>query len=316
MGSQQLVAEFQAEAGATKEPTVGLVARFKFGLARAFLTAWMKCFSLKGLYLFGQFFGTCEWLIDRKSRRRFGQRLRTIFGDELTPAMARRHTLRYFRRVRCDKMIYLIFDKLPREKIVRRIRFHGREHLDAALARGKGVFVTMAHFGSHHVSGLLMALAGYRVAGVRDRNEGALRRYIQQRYAESFPEFEAVKVLFADAFPRDLYRCLMANHVVGAALDVDRQRGANLRTATVNMYGQPRQFLTGTMQIALRCGATVLQGFLLSRRNYYFHLVISGPLVDPDRERDDPAVLAEVMQRYADGIEEQVRRRPCHLSKL
>ena len=123
-------------------------------------------------------------------------------------------------------------------------------------------------------------------------------------------------MLFADAFPRDLYRCLMANHVVGAALDVDRQRGVNLRTATVNMYGQPRQFLTGTMQIALRCGATVLQGFLLSRRNYYFHLVISGPLVDPDTERDEPAVLAEVMQRYADGIEKQVRRRPCHLSKL
>jgi lauroyl/myristoyl acyltransferase len=316
MAEQELVAELPANGPVAPDIGVGLVDRIKFALARAFLIAWARCFSLKGLYLFGQFFGTCEWLLDARRRRRLRRRLKTIFGDDLTPARARRIVFRHFRRVRCDKMIYLIFDKLPREQILKRAKFHGRHHLDQALQRGKGVYVTMAHFGSHHVSGLLMALAGYRVAGVRDRNEGALRRYIQQRYAESFPEFRSIKVFFADAFPRDLYRCFQANYVLGTALDVHRERGSNLRTATVKVFGRERRFLTGTMHIALRCGAPILQGFLISRKNYYFRLVISEPLIDPLTERDRPDVLAQVMQRYADGVERQMRAYPCHLSKL
>lgn len=316
MGSEQLVAELPTGGTSSPETSVGLMDRVKFVLARTFLIAWARCFSLKGLYLFGQLFGTCEWLIDFRRRRRFAGRLRAVLGQDLSRGYIRRITLRYFRRVRCDKMVYLIFDKLPREKILKRCKFHGREHLDEALKRGKGVYVTMAHFGAHHVSGLLMALAGYRVAGVRDRREGALRRYMQQRYAESFPEFRAIKVFFADAFPRDLYRCFRSNHVLGTALDVDRQRGVNLRTERVKIFGEERDFLTGTMQIALRCGAPILQGFLVSRKNYYFRLVVSGPLVDPDSQRDEPAVLARVMQEYADGVERQIRAYPCHMSKL
>ncbi|MFQ6048422.1 MAG: lysophospholipid acyltransferase family protein [Phycisphaerae bacterium] len=316
MAGHELVAESPARPSGTTQVSVGLFDRAKFAIVRGFLLAWARCFSLKGLYLFGQFFGTCEWLIDWRRRRRFGQRLRTIFEPQLSRRQVRRITWRYFRRVRCDKMIYLIFDKLPREKILKRIKFHGKEHLDQALRRGKGVYVTMAHFGSHHVSALLMALSGYRVAGVRDRNEGALRRYIQQRYAESFPEFRAIRVFFSDSFPRDLYRCFQANYVLGSALDVDRDRGAKLRTATVTIFGQQREFLTGTMQIALRCRATILQGFLISRKNYYFRVVILPPLIDPDNERDDQQILAEVMQRYAEGVERHVRAYPCHLSKL
>ena len=61
-------------------------------------------------------------------------------------------------RIRCDKLFYLIFDKLPREKILNRVRFFGQEVLDEALQRGHGAYVTLSHYGSHHVAGLLMAL--------------------------------------------------------------------------------------------------------------------------------------------------------------
>ncbi len=316
MGSEQLVAELPTGGTSSPETSVGLMDRVKFVVARTFLIGWARCFSLKGLYLFGQLFGTCEWLIDFRRRRRFANRLRAVLGQDLSGGYVRRMTLRYFRRVRCDKMVYLIFDKLPREKILKRCKFHGREHLDEALKRGKGVYVTMAHFGAHHVSGLLMALAGYRVAGVRDRREGALRRYMQQRYAESFPEFRAIKVFFADAFPRDLYRCFRSNHVLGTALDVDRQRGVNLRTERVKMFGEAGDFLTCGMRIVRRCGSAIVQGFRVSPKNYSFRLVVSGPLVDPDSQRDEPAVLARVMQKYADGVERQIRAYPCHMSKL
>ncbi len=292
--------------------------RAKFMLVRGFIWGWAVCFSLKGLYQFGQFFGTLEWLINYKRRRRFRERLKHIFGEALdrrSKRFLRQACRRHFTRIRCDKLLYLIFDKLPREKIFKRIKFVNKEILDAALARDKGVYVCLSHYGSHHVLVLLAALMGYRAAGVRDPNEGPLRRYVQERYEETFPELRSIRLFFADTYPRDIYRCFRDGYIVATALDVWRDRGSHLRTETVTMFGQQREFLTGTMQIALRCGASILQGFVVSRKNFYFRLIVKGPLVDPDTAVDEPPILHDAMQKYADNIAEHIYHHPCHIAK-
>jgi lauroyl/myristoyl acyltransferase len=298
------------------EPSVSAIDRVKFMIVRAFLYAWARCFSLKGLYLFGRFFGFCEWMINLRRRRRFYARLRHIYGGDITKKELQSHCLQYFQRVRCDKLYYLIFDKLPKEKILKRIKFHDREVLHEALSHNKGVFVALSHCGSHHVAGLLMALLGYKIAGVRDRNEGSLRRYVQERYAETFPEIRAIKLFFADAFPRDLFRCFEEGYVVASAMDVDRTRGKHLKTAPVRIYGHERPFLTGPLQIAMRRGAPVIQGFVISKKNFYFHLV-PKPLLGPGSgEKEDPELLAQTLQNYAGNIEQHVREYPDHISRI
>ena len=81
------------------------------------------------------------------------------------------------------------------------------------------------------------------------------------------------------------------------------------------MFGQEREFLTGTMQIALRCGAPIMQGFVVSRKNFYFRLILKGPLIEPASAQDTPETLQRVMQAYADNIAEHVRSYPCHIAK-
>ncbi len=299
------------------EKRAGLYDRLKFGLVRHFLTGWVRLFSLRGLYFLGRWFGTIEYLLNFRRRARYARELARVFPEGLDPARRRRIIRDYFCRTRCDKLFYLIFDRLPREKIMRRIRFHGRQHLDEALARGRGVYVMLSHHGSHHVAGLLMALLGYRCAGVRDRNEGALRRYIQEKYAKSFPEYAAVRVLYADSFPREIYRCFHENRVVGSALDVGRVRGLQLKTCPVRVFGETREFLTGTLQVALRCGATICQAFVVSRPNFYFRLIVNPPLYVPAEgaEGETPELIRDLMQRYADGIAAHVREHPDHISR-
>lgn len=301
------------------ERRVGWYERTKFAIVRWFLWGWARALSLKGLYVFGRFFGTIEYLINFKRRARYAEELRAAFPEGLAKARERKIIRDYFRRTRCDKLLYLIFDRLPREKIIRRIRFRGREHIDEALARGRGVYVMLSHHGSHHVAGLLMALLGYKCAGVRDRNEGALRMYMQEMYARTFPEFAAIRVLYADSFPRDIYRCFQENRVVGTALDVGRDRGAGLKTCPVQIFGQQREFLTGTLQVALRCGATILPAFVVSRRNFYFRLIALPPFHVPppdSRGEERPELIAQIMQQYADGIAAHVRKYPDHLSRV
>ena len=300
------------------EKRVSAYGRFKFVLVRWFLAGWVCVFSLKGLYLFGRWFGYVEYLINFRRRARYREELAGAFPLGLTRPREKRIIRHYFQRTRCDKLFYLIFDRLPREKIMRRIRFQGRTHLDEALARGRGVYVMLSHHGSHHVAALLMALLGYKCAGVRDRNEGSLRVYVQDKYARTFPEYAAVRMLYADSFPRDIYRCFHENRVVGSALDVSRVRGLTLKTCPVDVFWQTREFLTGTLQVALRCKATICQAFVVSRPNFYFRLVVKPPLHVPQDGQDGENAdrIRAIMQLYADGIASHVREHPDHISRV
>ena len=226
-------------ANGSGERQLSRMTRVKFAVVRYLLWGWARLFSLKGLYLLGQTFGTLEYLIDIRRRARYRHALSQIFPEGISKSRARRITLDYFRRTRCDKLIYLVFDRLPREKILRRIRFHGREYIDEALQRGNGVYLMISHHGSHHVFGLLLALLGYKVGGIRDRNEGAARVYMQQKLAETFPEItDSFRVYFADSFPRTIYRYFHDNCLVGSALDVSRVRDDSLRTCPVRIFGE------------------------------------------------------------------------------
>lgn len=295
---------------------IPLSVRVRIACVRAFLAAWIRAFSLSGLYRLGQFFGTLEYLTDYNRRRRVHRKLRSLFKDEFHPSWYRRMAWRYFMRVRCDKMFYTIMDRIPRGKLMNRIKMFGREHLDDALAKNHGVYVALCHFGAHHVAGLMAALLGYRVAGVRDPKESHVRRYIQNRYRDTFPEVANMKMFLASSFPREIYRHLRANSIVASLLDVDRSRGDATRTHAVTIFREKRNFLTGPIQIALRCNAPTLQGFVESRKGFYYRIDITGPLVNPETNGHESDIVADVMQRYADGVEAFARRHPDHLMNI
>jgi lauroyl/myristoyl acyltransferase len=301
-----------------REGELGPLARFKYELVRGFLWGWARCFSLRGLYLLGAGFAVCEWLINYKRRRRFRQHLKTGFGRGtrvIEKTTARRACLQHFIRTRCDKLFYLIFDKLPKEKILSRVRFPREADFAEEVARGKGMYVCLSHVGSHHVLALIMALKGYRVAGVRDPNEGTLRRYIQRKYEETFPEFRAIRLLYSNMYPRDVYRCFQEGYILGSTLDIGHERGAHLRMVTVEMFGKKRDFLAGPVQIALRCKAPIYQGFVVSRPNFCFDLVLKGPLIESEDAADTPETLKTIIQRYADNIADHLAEYPDHISR-
>jgi len=299
-------------------PTRPLSAWLKYKLAAVRTLLWIivRCTSLDGLYRFGQAFATCEWVVNYKRRGRFHRSMKHIFGTQYD-ARAMSHACRqFFIRTRCDKFFYLIFDKLPRAQLQQRIHFPERALMDASLSHGRGVYVALSHQGSQHTAGILMCFLGYQVAGVRDRNEGPLRRFIQQRFADRFSEVRTATMFYADAFPRDLYRWFAGNGILGSALDVDRDREPHLKRVTVRVFGEPKEYLSGTMQIALRCKAVIHQGFIRSRPNFHYDMILLPPLIDPQQGADRPEVLQEVMQRYADNIEDFMRRYPDHISRV
>ncbi|MBK8267657.1 MAG: lysophospholipid acyltransferase family protein [Planctomycetes bacterium] len=283
---------------------------------RMFLMGWSHVFGMSGLYFLGQLFGTCEFLIDYNRRRRVMQKMAELFGNSFTPKQRFAHARRYFMRIRCDKMFYTIMDRIPRGKLMNRIKLIDRHYIDDGLAREKGVYVALCHFGSHYIAGLMMALLGYEVSGLRDPKESTVRRYIQQKYRETFPEVEKMAIFPANSFPREVYRRLKRNTLVASLIDPDRRRSETAKWTTVKMFGVDRELLAGPLQIAFRCGATTVHGFVVSRKNFYYQLIVMPPLVEPGQERDDEETIQLAAQRYAQSVEKFALAHPDHLMNI
>lgn len=295
--------------------TVTVWERLSFALIHAATRGLLLLLGLRGLYAFGQWFGTMEWLINYKRRRRFTESFAEILGRPPTPSERRRTTLDHFQRTRCDRLFYLTLDCLPQALAADLFSIEGRELLDSGLARGKGAYIALSHHGPHHVAALLMCLLGYKVAGVRDRREGGLRRYMHERFQRHFPPYARLRMLYADTYPRDIYRCFEDGYVLGSAMDVTRVRLPHQRYEEVICFGESRPFLSGPMRIALRCRAPVIQGFLVSDPGFRYRLILTGMLADPDAVVEEDTAVASAMQTYAATVESYVRRTPALITR-
>lgn len=290
--------------------------RASFGLARLVASFLLVILSLRGLYAFGQAMGTLEWAINYKKRRRFAQALDRLLGRRSTFAERRRHGRAYFARLRCDKIFCLILDRLPRERAASLLTIENRPLLDGALQRGRGAYIALSHHGPHHVCAMLMALCGYKVAGVRDRNEGGLRRFLAERHARFFPDITPIRMLFADAFPRDIYRCFQDGYVLGSAMDVSKTRHPNQRVEAVEFLGETRNFVTGPLRVAHRCGATVFQGAISSEAGFRYKLVLESVLIDPENPAPEDAAVSHAARQYAVRAQAQMKELPSQITRV
>lgn len=291
--------------------------RTSFGIAHGAASALLSILGMAGMYRFGRFFGVIEWLINFKRRRRYGRALHEVIHP-LTGRDRRRHTREHFMQTRCDKLFYLVFDRIPREVALASLTIENGKALDDALARGRGAYVALCHHGPLHISGMLMTIRGYKVAGVRDRREGALRRYVQSLYDQKYPEFRRTRILYADSFPREIFRCLQDGYALGSAMDISRVRDPRQRYHEVSMFGRPQVFLTGPLRIAVRCKTPVLQAFIVPGRDFQYRLIIMGGLLDPDTctaTNDEEAAIARAIEKYAAQVESHVRQYPSLLTR-
>lgn len=287
-----------------------------FTLAHAASSILLLLLTLPGLHWFGRVLGSVEWLLNYKRRRRFAGALRQVLGREASGAERRQWTREYFMRSRCDKLFYLIFDRIPRAKAMSLLSISNQELLDRALSRGRGVYMAMSHHGALHEVSMLMALRGYKIAGVRDRREGAMRRFIQKRFDRKYPEFGRMRILFADGYPREIYRCLADGYVLASAMDVSRVRQPNQKTEEVRVFGETRLFPSGPLRIAHRCQAPVLQAFVFPENGFRYRLEIVGMLIAPDVSTDEDAAVADAMRTYATHVERYVRASPSLLTRV
>jgi lauroyl/myristoyl acyltransferase len=238
--------------------------------------------------------GDWRYRHDSERRKRIMRGLTGVFGEQLSPAERASVTRDYFRMRSCEAIDALRLAGKGRA-LARLVEIRGREHLEAALAGGKGVILCGAHLGLYGICGALLGIAGFPVTIVgrwpsrcdqtMPRIERIIWRLTSERHIARHlhrPNIEPEPGQLGSAV--QMAAILRQNEVIWVAADPPALNGDLARTVPVPFLGHEARLLPGSAVVAQLTGAPVLM-VLLRRSADWRHQVleISPPvLMDGD----------------------------------
>lgn len=179
----------------------------------------------------------------------------------------------------------------------------GEEIVQAALSRGKGVLILIAHFGNYDLMGLYASkLFGYPLTIItktlKDAKLNAL--WWEMRRKAGVTEIPAHKAY------RPCVRALQQNGLVGFMLDQNRP---NPQGVYVDFFGKLASTTPGLAFMSAQTGAPVVPVFM-RRTPEGRHVLEVRPILEPPPDRKEETLLA-FTAACTKIIEEEVRRFPA-----
>jgi|HubBroStandDraft_6_1064221.scaffolds.fasta_scaffold29869_3 KDO2-lipid IV(A) lauroyltransferase len=262
-----------------------------------------------------------DWLFrsSAEKRTKLAVNLQLVLGNELSPAEIQQVTREWFRLASCE-VIDLKRLRHGTRPLRQLVQIRGQEHLEAALAAGKGAILCGGHFGSFvsgfsvlHASGFPVTTIGRwhhkYIAGLSSAERWfwervyarPVRRHQQRPNIEPWPGRFEVAALAAAA--------LRANEVVTISVDAAPLGSDRARSIKVPFLGRRAGLLPGVVTLAQVTGAPVLMGFLYRTADYRHQVwEISAPV---PMEGETAAAL----ERCAAELSAAIRRSPAHWSR-
>jgi KDO2-lipid IV(A) lauroyltransferase len=238
-----------------------------------------------------------------------------VFGDTLSPAEAERLAREYSRADSCEviDVMRLRNGARPLRKLV---EFRGREHLEAAMAAGKGAILCSAHFGSYRSAFSLIHASGIPVTSIGrwwwnyDPNASpAMRRFWDYAYARRVlryrqgPNIEPWVGRIASGV--QAVRTLRRNEVVTILSDAPPLASDESRVVKVPFLGREATFLPGVIHLARSSGAPVLMVSVHRSADYRHQVVEISPPISLEGEPQ------EALARCAAVMDATIRSNPA-----
>lgn len=274
--------------------------------------ALIRVLPLPVTYVIGIVAGRLLCLVSSDRQKVMAQELALVFPDKGEAEIGR--------MVRDSFVLYclseievLLYPVLNRERIEKMVTFEGREHLDAALDKGKGVLLLQAHFGAFQMVMPAIGYSGYTMNQIsasaavwKEASDSTIQKKgqdIKADYEYSLP----VKHISVTSSLRPVFRALAANEIVGITVD----GGGGRKNGVIRFFNRPANFQLGAADLAMRTGAELVPAFIITER-WLRHRLVIHPAISVPENGDREEVMREVMQRFAGLIEQHAATHPCH----
>ncbi|HEY9287233.1 MAG TPA: lysophospholipid acyltransferase family protein [Candidatus Dormibacteraeota bacterium] len=200
---------------------------------------------------------------------------------------------------------WIDFFKIPRmekQRLSSLLSPFGLEHLDTAMAAGRGVIVVSAHMGSWELAAASWAASFGEIGVMVEQIEP--RRLFEHVY--QLRSKMGIRVIpLSRTGARDIMRMLKDHRMVVLAMDRDiLNTGGRFR-----FFGRMARFPTGAVEIALKTGAPILPAFCMRDQNDAYVAVGEPPLF-LTRSEDHEADVRGAMEQILATFERYIKRYP------
>ncbi len=239
--------------------------------------------------------GTAWFWLSRAQRNAALDNYAAALGRERSdPEVARvaRSAFQNYGRMLMD---FLLLGSLTPQELMARMSVDGLEHLDAGLARGKGVIMATPHMGSWDMAGSYAGALGYRISAVAERFPGSLNEAVvatRQRFGLNV-------IMLGRSAVRGITEALQANG--GVALLCDLEQGPGL---TVSFFGRRATVPGGPAAFALKTGASLVPACQYASAPGRYHVHLDPPLAVREGDTKE-SLMQAVINRFEDFIKER-----------
>jgi KDO2-lipid IV(A) lauroyltransferase len=249
-------------------------------------------FSFIGDLIYRFHFGARQ-IVQENLRHVLGQKTDTTTIEETARQLFRNSLKNY----------YELFHQrtLSREEMRASLAVKGLEHIEEALAQGKGLVLVTAHFGSPDGLIYLPSLFSYRVTAPAEH----LKPERLFRYLLSLRKRGGITFLPADGPLLGLFRALKRNEIVVVAADRDTTESGIM----IDFFGAPARLPDGHVQLAMRTGAKLALAFGRREPDNTYTIEIHPPLELEDTG-DFKRDLRANMEKVVAGLERVIRQHP------
>lgn len=243
--------------------------------------------------------GALAYLLARDRRATLLENQRH-FSPNATAGERRRLARRTFVQLLDASVDLFRLPSMSRGELEGMIAVSGREHLDAALAAGKGVVVATPHLGPYELGGAWLALMGYPVHAMVEEIDPETNAALAL-----FREATGMKLVSRRGGVRSALRLLRDRQVV--LLVADRVVGGGSEGLRVPFGDGERAVPTGPATLSLATGAPIVVGHIaraVGGRSRYL-VQLEPPIVPEgsgDTERDREALTKRVAERLSAAV--------------
>ena len=253
---------------------------------------------------------------DMSAREEIIRNLEGVLGEQLSEAERERVARDFFRVRSCEAVDVMRLAGRGRA-LARLVEIRGLEHVEAALAGGKGAILASAHFGSYHACFSLIGMRGLPITIIgrwpskEDLNRSPLERFFFRYFSQKPVERHLHRPTIQPRAGQlgvavQAATVLRQNELLGTHLDPPVPAVDRGRTMPMEFLNGQAQLSPGAITIAQLMGAPLLMTFLRRSADWRHQVLeISAPMaLDGD--------VKTAFGRCLAVVEAAIRQDPAH----
>ena len=249
----------------------------------------------------GNILGDLAYTLSRRYRKQAIENLTNAYGKERTPEEINRIAKQTFRNFARAGIEFFLVGKMSDDELRRVAPMRGKEHLDAALAKGSGAICLTAHLGNWELLARRLVMEGYKLSVIaRDSDDPSMTGLFN-----SVRRSGGYAVLSRDNAVGPALRCLRRNEGLGILPDQNTLGPC----VFAEFFGRPAATVTGPAVFSIRTGAPIVPGFAVRTSDGGYEAVIY-PAISFNPTGDREADVEALAQAYTTVIENEIRKYP------